>query len=190
MPICIILLRKPNPYDSTINRKKQSIAGVSPTRQSHSLLQGAFMPLASDCSDGVQGIPQLAAFDKAKFTLIDKDFQKHDKMKMDSTVIIGFETINKNQHEHSISRIRSGKAKGFFVTESTINNLKDIFPPYDRPLISRNLDITIPYPKPHDEIIVLQSKKSIFNYVSYLHDLESILQILSWRLTRPSLSSR
>jgi diguanylate cyclase (GGDEF)-like protein len=131
-----------------------------------------------------------ANIDKAKFTLSDQDFQKYDKIKMDTTVISGFESINKNQPEvehdtfnnKNIMSILSpvyvaGELKGIVVTEYTINNLKDIFYPYDRPLVSRNLDITILDTATHDEIIVLRSKKSIFNYVSYIHNLESSLQI-------------
>ncbi|MFP2513948.1 diguanylate cyclase DgcJ [Buttiauxella agrestis] len=129
--------------------------------------------------------------DLAIFNLSNQDFQKYDKIKMNATVLSGFESIKKTtseiQHDtfnnKNIMSIMSpvyvaGELKGIVVTEYTLSNLKDIFYPYDRPLVSRNLDITILDTQTNDEIIVLRSKKSIFNYVNYSHNVESRLQIL------------
>lgn len=124
------------------------------------------------------------------FTLSPNDFLKYGRLNVDTTVLNGFmsssKAVPKIYHDtfrnKNVMSIMSpvyvaGKLKGIVVSDYSLSNLQDIFYPYDRPLVSRNLDITIKDTHSLREINVLSSKKSIFNYVTHKHEFSHGLQV-------------
>lgn len=124
------------------------------------------------------------------FTLTPRDFLKYGRLNVDTTVLNGFmsssKAVPKIYHDtfrnKNIMSIMSpvyvaGKLKGIVVSDYSLNNLQDIFYPYDRPLVSRNLDIKIKDTRSQRQINVLSSKKSIFNYVTHMHNFAKGMQV-------------